>query len=343
MRISPSINTPTRVASSFVSPLHHFIFLLPPRRSPDLNSDELRRRRNSTPGRSKPPRPKIAAVGREISRRDSWSRGPFFKFGDLHPRRSIAARYKRRKTCAPYPRPVGGDTAEEVPEKRRKRSKHPARQLLDLRSNSDYRCHSDRQPRTHHKIYEEISGCWSCNSSSAKRFPHLHRHLLLGRINLPSAANTPPEIIPVSSEKVAERILRPRALPKKKLKTKERLRLLPPRRSEPVLATLSCASSSLATTSSELESLRSSYQELEIRLKEAEQQKEHAEKQLAEKNSELIREKGEFVLKRNADSETIKRQQKELNGLRKYMETAEHHWDLLAENILGTYTRNVLS
>ncbi|KAK1609187.1 hypothetical protein QYE76_032860 [Lolium multiflorum] len=94
------------------------------------------------------------------------------------------------------------------------------------------------------------------------------------------------------------------------------------------------ASSSLATTSSELENLRSSYQELEIKLKEAEQQKERAEKQLAEKNSELIREKGEFVLKRNADSETIKRQQKELNGLRKYMETAEHHWDLLAENIL---------
>ncbi|KAK1603244.1 hypothetical protein QYE76_059137 [Lolium multiflorum] len=93
------------------------------------------------------------------------------------------------------------------------------------------------------------------------------------------------------------------------------------------------ASSSLATTSSELENLRSSYQELEIKLKEADT-KERAEKQLAEKNSELIREKGEFVLKRNADSETIKRQQKELNGLRKYMETAEHHWDLLAENIL---------
>ncbi|KAK1565836.1 hypothetical protein QYE76_007995 [Lolium multiflorum] len=95
-----------------------------------------------------------------------------------------------------------------------------------------------------------------------------------------------------------------------------------------------CASSSLATTSSELENLRSSYQELEIKLKEAEQQKERAEKQLAEKNSELIREKGEFMLKRNADSETIKRQQKELNGLRKYMETTEHHWDLLAKNIL---------
>ncbi|KAK1616658.1 hypothetical protein QYE76_022175 [Lolium multiflorum] len=100
------------------------------------------------------------------------------------------------------------------------------------------------------------------------------------------------------------------------------------------LADAQGASSSLATTSSELENLRSSYQELEIKLKEAEQQKERAEKQLAEKNSELIREKGEFLLKRNADSETIKRQQKELNGLRKYMETAEHHWDLLAENIL---------
>ncbi|KAK1649042.1 hypothetical protein QYE76_066847 [Lolium multiflorum] len=94
------------------------------------------------------------------------------------------------------------------------------------------------------------------------------------------------------------------------------------------------ASSSLATTSSELENLRSSYQELETKLKEAEQRKEQAEKQLAKKNSELIREKGEFLLKRNADSETIKRQQKELNGLRKYMETAEQHWDLLATNIM---------
>ncbi|KAK1607003.1 hypothetical protein QYE76_030676 [Lolium multiflorum] len=95
-----------------------------------------------------------------------------------------------------------------------------------------------------------------------------------------------------------------------------------------------CASSSLATASSELENLRSSYQELETKLKEAELKREQAEKQLAEKNSEHIREKGEFILKRNADSETIKRQQKELNGFQKYMETAEHHWDLLSENIL---------
>ncbi|KAK1682344.1 hypothetical protein QYE76_043192 [Lolium multiflorum] len=83
-----------------------------------------------------------------------------------------------------------------------------------------------------------------------------------------------------------------------------------------------------------MENLRLLLPRTGAKLKEAEQRKEHAEKQLADKNSELIREKGEFLLKRNADSETIKRQQKELNGLRKYMETAEHHWDLLAENIL---------
>ncbi|KAK1630098.1 hypothetical protein QYE76_004413 [Lolium multiflorum] len=100
------------------------------------------------------------------------------------------------------------------------------------------------------------------------------------------------------------------------------------------LADAQGASSSLATTSSELENLRSSYQELETKLMEAEQKKEQAEKQLAEKNSESIKEKGEFLLKRNADSETIKRQQKELNGLRKYMETAERHGDLLNEHIL---------
>nr|XP_051185238.1 uncharacterized protein LOC127299334 isoform X1 [Lolium perenne] len=101
------------------------------------------------------------------------------------------------------------------------------------------------------------------------------------------------------------------------------------------LADAQGASSSLATASSELENLRSSYQELETKLKEAELKREQAEKQLAEKNSEHIREKGELELKKNADSETIRRQQKELNGLRKYMETAEKHWDLLNENILG--------
>ncbi|KAK1654011.1 hypothetical protein QYE76_071816 [Lolium multiflorum] len=102
------------------------------------------------------------------------------------------------------------------------------------------------------------------------------------------------------------------------------------------LADAQGASSSLATASTELENLRSSYQELETKLKEAELKREQAEKQLAEKNSEHIREKGELVLKKNADSETIKRQQKELDGLRKFMRTAEQHWDLLNENIMGT-------
>ncbi|KAK1668649.1 hypothetical protein QYE76_056808 [Lolium multiflorum] len=94
------------------------------------------------------------------------------------------------------------------------------------------------------------------------------------------------------------------------------------------------ASSSLATTSTELENLRSSFQDLETKFTEAEQKREHAEKQLAEKNSELIKEKGEFEMKRKADSETIQRQQKELNGFQKYMETAEQHWDLLNKYIL---------
>ncbi|XP_071685435.1 uncharacterized protein [Lolium perenne] len=105
------------------------------------------------------------------------------------------------------------------------------------------------------------------------------------------------------------------------------------------LADAQGASSSLATASTELENLRSSYQELETKLKEAELKREQAEKQLAEKNSEHIREKGELELKKNADSETIRRQQKELNGLRKFMETMSKDWDLLNENILGGVSR----
>ncbi|KAK1667937.1 hypothetical protein QYE76_056096 [Lolium multiflorum] len=197
--------------------------------------------------------------------------------------------------------PVSGDTAEEVPddeEEEEEQAPHKTFEAQTLaphhprRPNSDYRCHSDHQPRAHYKIYEKVSGCWSYNSSSAKRFPHCS-----------TAVSSSGGSISPSCRKHST-------------------------------GSNSGASSSLATTSSELENLRSSYQELETKLMEAEQKKEQAEKQLAEKNSELIREKGEFLLKRNADSETIKRQQKELNGLRKFMETAEHHWDLLAENIL---------
>ncbi|KAK1668083.1 hypothetical protein QYE76_056242 [Lolium multiflorum] len=365
--------------------------------------------------------------------------------------------------------PASGDTAEEVPDDEEEEEEQaPRKAAPDLRSNSDYRCHSDHQPRAHHKIYEKVSGYWSYNSSSAKRFPHCSTAISSsGGTISPPAVNTPPEIIPVSSEKVggedrkakgpareetevqgqgeaevtssekvgagagdvvifpknfgdpADLTSTPKAYATKffnklseaekweleqdllnamlnnawgkpdaatseiqefkkdvgeffdKLVCKqkeqqalhyelhknialqrrvtlgqaENIRTLKNENAElnKQLADAQGASSSLATTSSELENLRSSYQELETKLKEAEQKKEQAEKQLAEKNSELIREKGEFLLKRNADSETIKRQQKELNGLRKYMETAEHHWDLLATNILGIYIQSLLS
>nr|XP_051202448.1 uncharacterized protein LOC127316067 [Lolium perenne] len=87
------------------------------------------------------------------------------------------------------------------------------------------------------------------------------------------------------------------------------------------------ASSSLAAASSELETLRTSQKTLETQLAEA-------EKKLAEKNSELIQKEGEFQLKRNTDHDTIKKQQKELGGLRKYMETAEASWDWLTSGVL---------
>ncbi|KAK1678949.1 hypothetical protein QYE76_039797 [Lolium multiflorum] len=87
------------------------------------------------------------------------------------------------------------------------------------------------------------------------------------------------------------------------------------------------ASSSLAAASSELETLRASQKDLEAKLAEA-------EKKLAEKNSELIQKEGEFQLKRKTDSDTIKKQQKELGGLRKYMDTAEASWDWLISGVL---------
>ncbi|KAK1650624.1 hypothetical protein QYE76_068429 [Lolium multiflorum] len=99
------------------------------------------------------------------------------------------------------------------------------------------------------------------------------------------------------------------------------------------LADAQGASSSLATTSSELENLRSSYQELETKLKEAEQKKERARSSWRRKTPSSSKKRGNSS-EEKCDSKTIKRQQKELNGLRKYMETAERHWDLLTENIL---------
>ncbi|KAK1558092.1 hypothetical protein QYE76_007526 [Lolium multiflorum] len=82
----------------------------------------------------------------------------------------------------------------------------------------------------------------------------------------------------------------------------------------------------------ELENLRSSYQDLETRLKES-GIKEGAGSIWRRKTPHTSRKKG-GDLERRMRQPRIKRQQKELNGLRKYMETAEHHWDLLNENIL---------
>ncbi|KAK1616816.1 hypothetical protein QYE76_022333 [Lolium multiflorum] len=352
--------------------------------------------------------------------------------------------------------PVSGDTAEEVPEDEeeeeeqapRKAAPRPTKRPRAKASgseagasgeasakkpkiNSDYRCHSDRQPRAHHKIHEEISGCWSYNSSSAKRFPHCSTAISSSEQSPPPAANTPPEIIPVSSEKVggedpkakgpaqeeteigqgeaevtsSEKVgagagdvvvfpknfgdpsdltSTPKAYATKffnKLTETEKWEL----EQDLLNAMLNNAWGKPDAATSEIQEFKKGVGEFFDKLvcKQKEQQALHYElhknialqrrvtlgqaenirtlkdknaelnkqladaqaegggtkegagrKQLAEKNSELIREKGEFVLKRNADSETIKRQQKELNGLRKYMETAEHHWDLLAENIL---------
>ncbi|KAK1645377.1 hypothetical protein QYE76_063182 [Lolium multiflorum] len=89
------------------------------------------------------------------------------------------------------------------------------------------------------------------------------------------------------------------------------------------------ASTSLATTSSELENLLSAYQDLETKLAEADKKRERAEKQLTEKNSELLQKEADFVQKHQVDSDTMQKLQKEVNGLRNYMTTAEKGWDLL--------------
>jgi hypothetical protein len=100
---------------------------------------------------------------------------------------------------------------------------------------------------------------------------------------------------------------------------------------------LSAAASSLATASSKLESLRSSYKDLETKLLEVDQKRETAEKQQKERNSEFLRKEGEFALKRKNDSETIQTLQKEVNGLRKYMNTTEKAWDVLNADVFGNY------
>ncbi|KAK1670806.1 hypothetical protein QYE76_058965 [Lolium multiflorum] len=300
------------------------------------------------------------------------------------------------------------------------------------RPDSDYRCHSDHQPRAHHKVCEKISGYWSYNSSSAKRFPHCSSPISSsGRTISPSCrkhstGNNSGEAEVTSSEKVgagagdvvvfpknfgdpADLTSTPKAYATKffnKLTEAEKWELeqdllnamrtmpggnrMPRRRNQEFKKTggqffdkLVCKQKEQQALHYELHknialqrrvtlgqaenirTLKNENAELNKQLADAQGwriflpgydllrtrepalliprvgdeaegggAKEGAGEKQRRKNSELIGKKGEFLLKRNADSETIKRQQKELNGLRKYMETAEHHWDLLAENIL---------
>ncbi|KAK1683191.1 hypothetical protein QYE76_044039 [Lolium multiflorum] len=103
---------------------------------------------------------------------------------------------------------------------------------------------------------------------------------------------------------------------------------------EKQLAEAQSASSSLANASSELESLRSAYQGLETKLAEADKKREQAEKHLTEKKSELLQKEADFVLKRQVDSDTLQKLQKEVNGLQNYMTTAEKGWDLLNADVM---------
>jgi predicted nucleic acid-binding Zn-ribbon protein len=62
---------------------------------------------------------------------------------------------------------------------------------------------------------------------------------------------------------------------------------------------------------------------METELAEANKKQERAEKQLREKNSELLQKEADFVHKRQVDSDTMQKLQKEVNSLRNYMTVAE--------------------
>ncbi|KAK1649182.1 hypothetical protein QYE76_066987 [Lolium multiflorum] len=61
--------------------------------------------------------------------------------------------------------------------------------------------------------------------------------------------------------------------------------------------------------------------------------REQEEKQLTEKKSELLQKEADFVLKRQVDSDTLQKLQKEVNGLQNYMTTAGKGWDLLKADV----------
>ncbi|KAK1615358.1 hypothetical protein QYE76_020875 [Lolium multiflorum] len=199
----------------------------------------------------------------------------------------------------------------------------PARKFPGM--NSDYRRYSDHQPKTHHRIHEEISGCWSCNSSSAKRFPAAPPPSPpQADQSPPPAANTPPEIIPVSEKVGGED-------PKAKGPAQEETQ---DQGEAEVTSSEKAYATKFFNKLTETEKWDLEQDLLNAMLNNAWGKPDATTSEIQDFKKGV----GEFFdklvckQKRNADSETIKRQQG-AQWLR-YMETAEHHWDLLAKNIL---------
>jgi hypothetical protein len=67
--------------------------------------------------------------------------------------------------------------------------------------------------------------------------------------------------------------------------------------------------------------------------------REFAEKQLVEKNSDFLKKEADFVTKQKDNSDTLKKLQNDVHGLRNYMTTAEKGWDLLNTDVMGKYPK----
>jgi hypothetical protein len=67
--------------------------------------------------------------------------------------------------------------------------------------------------------------------------------------------------------------------------------------------------------------------------------REFAEKQLVEKNSDFLKKEADFVTKQKVDSDTLKKLQNDVHGLRNYMTIAEKGWDLLNTDVMGKYLK----
>ncbi|KAK1666868.1 hypothetical protein QYE76_055027 [Lolium multiflorum] len=258
--------------------------------------------------------------------------------------------------------PVSGDTAEEDPEDlRKKRSEHPEKVPLDLRSvpapklpvlkpelaarppprsprkalasqhsrrdESEYHRHADQRARTHYEVYEEIACRWSRNSCSAKRPPSYSSAISSSRRPIPvPTTTTSPEIILVSIEKVGGESSGGKGTAPEETEVQGREEA----------EVNSSGKVEAATNDMDFKKEVGQFFDKLIckQKKNLEAKLAEAEKKLAEKNSELIQKEGEFQLKRKTDSDTIQKQQKELGGLRKYMETTEACWDWLNSSVL---------